>query len=183
MASLQTKTFVIETEENPLNSEPAIEESVINQSIIGDQTTIPFNRQTLGSFYMNNDDNISQLNFTKRKTDLTKDEDIIFKSRATNATKEIDLNNQNTEPNYFERSTTIVSQLENNKIREETENNPKLNQITTNIKSQITNKNELMPIIENKLEINSKEPQLIAENGKEVIEKYENNITETKPEK
>lgn len=174
MASLQNKTFVIETEENPINTEPAIEESVIHQSILGDQTSTIFNKENLGSFYIRNDDNISQINLTKRKTDLTRDEGIVFKPRATNATNYMDTIYQFKEPSHYERSTTLVSRLENSKIELDLDYKP-------TIESQINNDKQISPELEDKREvkINSQDVEKL----KGHKENHLDNVTETNQEK
>lgn len=75
LANLQNKTFIIETEENKLNTEP-----LIDQSVMGEAS--PDRRELFASMLLNNEDEISNYNFNKRMTDFTKDEELLFKRQS-----------------------------------------------------------------------------------------------------
>jgi len=75
LANLQNKTFIIETEENKLNTE-----LLIDQSVMGEAS--PDRRELFASMLLNNEDEISNYNFNKRMTDFTKDEELLFKRQS-----------------------------------------------------------------------------------------------------
>ncbi len=157
MANLQNKTFIIETEENKLNTEP-----LIDQSVIGEAS--PDRRELFASMLLNNEDEISNYNFNKRMTDFTKDEDLLFKRQSIVDYRQ-SLNNkiQLVEMSKEEKSSAPMMIIPSNEKSEKTNYIKNENSTESNGDTKFNN------LVENNSEIQHKEPatNLILESNKD----------------
>ena len=157
LANLQNKTFIIETEENKLNTEP-----LIDQSVIGEAS--PDRRELFASMLLNNEDEISNYNFNKRMTDFTKDEELLFKRQSIVDNRQ-SLNNkiQLVEMSKEEKSSAPMMVIPSNEKSEKTNYIKNENSTESNGDTKFNN------LVENNSEIQSKEPatNLILESNKD----------------